>query len=194
MIAGAIIAGGRSQRFGGDKAAALLAGRTLLEHVTDKLRIVAVHIVVNAPPNSQAAALGARMGLALAPDAPGDPEGPLSGLKAALSWAESQGAALLATAPCDTPLLPRELYPRLREEIGEAAVAIAETADGPHALCGLWRVSALPALARTLAGGRHPPVRDALAAFGVRRVRFSDPALFANVNTPDDLERAEALL
>jgi molybdopterin-guanine dinucleotide biosynthesis protein A len=194
MIAGAIIAGGRSSRFGAEKAVATLAGRTLLEHAADKLRAVADRIAVNAPADSAAAALATRLGLPVVSDAPDDPEGPLAGIKSALAWAASEGATFLATAPCDTPLLPRELYPRLHKEIAGAAVAIAETADGPHALCGLWRVSALPELVAILAEGRHPPVRDALAALGVIRARFDDAAAFANVNTPDDLARAATLV
>ena len=35
---GAIIAGGKATRFGSDKAAALLNGRPLIEHVADGLR------------------------------------------------------------------------------------------------------------------------------------------------------------
>jgi len=36
-ILGAVIAGGRSRRFGGDKALALFEGRKLLDHVIDGL-------------------------------------------------------------------------------------------------------------------------------------------------------------
>ncbi|MBL8551674.1 MAG: NTP transferase domain-containing protein [Hyphomonadaceae bacterium] len=142
---------------------------------------------MNAPPNSETAALAQRLGFVLAPDLPGDAPGPLAGVKAALTWAASEGAEFLATAPCDTPLLPDDLYPNLGAEIGDAAAAIAETPDGPQALCGLWRVAALPALAEALAGGRHPPVREALAGMNMRRVLFAEAGAFANLNTPDDL-------
>jgi molybdopterin-guanine dinucleotide biosynthesis protein A len=191
---GAVIAGGRSRRFGSEKAAALFGGRTLLECAVAHLAAHAEEIVVNAPAASGAAALARDLGLAVAPDAAGDPAGPLAGLRATLAWAQAKGRSILLTAPCDTPLLPAELYPRLAAALAVHDVAVAEADDGLHPLCGAWRTSALPPLAAALAGGAHPPVRNVLTALGAAHVRFDDAAAFANINTPEDLARAEAKL
>src|SRR5262245_3037599 len=88
--AGAIIAGGRSKRFGSEKAAALLNGRALLEYAVAHLQASTADIVVIAPPGSGAAAIARAAGLAVARDAPGDPIGPLAGVKAALAWARER--------------------------------------------------------------------------------------------------------
>src|SRR5262249_38575950 len=138
------------------------------------------------------ATLAQKLGFAVAPDASGDPAGPLSGIKAALRWAKSRSADLVFIAPCDTPLLPADIFWRLRAAMDDAPVAVAETMDGLHPLCGVWRTGALPSLEQALAAGKHPPVRNVLDGLGARRAYFNDPRPFANINTPDDLTRAAA--
>jgi molybdopterin-guanine dinucleotide biosynthesis protein A len=72
--------------------------------------------------------------------------------------------------------------------------AYAVTADGPHALCAVWRIDRAGPLLARLAAGDHPPVREALEACGAKPVMFDDPSLFENANTPRDLARLEARL
>jgi molybdopterin-guanine dinucleotide biosynthesis protein A len=191
---GAIFAGGRSKRFGSEKAVAPIGGRPLIERAVAHLAPYAAEIAVNAPVDSGAAAWARAAGCALAPDAPGDPQGPLAGLKAALVWAVARNAQILLTAPCDTPLLPGDAYRRLAAELGAGSAAVAEAADGLHPLCGVWRPQALGAVTEALAGGAHPPVRSLLTALDAVCVRFDDVAAFANINTPDDLTWAAARL
>ena len=102
MIAGLVLAAGRSRRFGGDKALAELDGLSLLDHVLATLGRACGVLAVNAREGSDIDAFARARGLASLPDPPGAPDGPLSGLLAGLVWAEGQGAELLATAPCDT--------------------------------------------------------------------------------------------
>jgi molybdopterin-guanine dinucleotide biosynthesis protein A len=191
---GAIFAGGRSKRFGSEKAVALIGGRPLIELAASHLAPHAAEIAVNAPAGSGAAAWAQNAGCALTPDASGDPSGPLSGIKAALAWAVTRRAQILLTAPCDTPLLPADVYPRLAAALDAGQVAVAEAADGLHPLCGAWRPQVLGAVTEALASGAHPPVRSLLTLLGAGHVRFDDAAAFANVNTPDDLAWAEARL
>jgi molybdopterin-guanine dinucleotide biosynthesis protein A len=125
-------------------------------------------------------------------DPPGLAKGPLTGVLAGLRWAAGRGADRLATAPCDTPFLPADLVERLEAALGEAdGAAVAQAPDGPHPLCGLWRVRLAAPLAAELARG-HPPVRAILKDLGGRLVDFPDAAAFANINTPGDLRQAEA--
>lgn len=190
MIAGLVLAGGRSRRFGAEKALAPLGeGRTLLDAALAVLAPACGPIAVSAREGSGAAALAEARGLPWLTDPPGTPEGPLAGLLAGLAWARGLGAPLLASAPCDTPVLPPELVARLAETLrpGDEA-AVARAPDGPHPLCGLWRTSLAEPLAMLLADG-HPPVRRALERLGGRFVDFPDAAAFANVNTRDELAR-----
>lgn len=159
-------------------------------HVARALDTAASIVILNAPPNSAGAALARDRTWPLASDAPYDADGPLSGIKAALQWAKAHNADMVATAPCDAPLLPPDLYPRLRMEIGEAPAAYARTSAGPHPLCALWRLETLPAVEAALANGAHPSIRMFLDALGAAVVEFPDPAPFANLNTPEDAARA----
>lgn len=189
-IAGVVIAGGRSLRFGGEKAVALFHGEPLLLIAARRLQASCGRVAVNARAATQAAGLAARCGFTVLHDAPGDPDGPLSGVRAGMAWARAQGARLLAVSPCDAPLLPAEIYPRLLQAAGQGA-AIAVTAEGRQPLCAVWPVDAAEQLAAALAGGNHPPTWRMLEQLGARTVEF-DAAGFANANTREELARLEA--
>lgn len=178
-----MLAGGRSRRFGREKALVEVGGRPMIAAVAQVLARGGAAVAVNAPDGSGAAAWARGEGLELVPDRPGDPDGPLSGVRAGLEWARARGAEWLVTAPCDTPRLPDDYVARLA---APGLPAAAETVEGGHWLCAIWRVSDLEALERWLARG-HGKVEAFLEACAAARVRFDDPAAFANVNRPQDL-------
>lgn len=184
----AILGGGAGARMGRRKALVELDGGSLVAHVARALRVSASKLAVvgdaDAAHTIDAVALS---------DPPGFPSGPLSGVSAALSWAEAGGARFLLIAPCDTPLLDGSVFERLGEAVDRGArVACAETADGLQPLVSIWRTTLADSLRGELADG-HPPVRDVLARAGLERVRFDDAEMFLNINTPADLRRAEAI-
>lgn len=190
-LAGLVLAGGRSVRFGGEKAVALLEGRPLLAWAAERLRTVCASVGVNVRPGTEAEAMAKGLGLPTLHDVAGDALGPLAGVKVGLIWAEEQGARTLAVSPCDAPLLPDDLYARLLER-AEGGAAMAETRDGRQPLCALWPVAALPVVREALAGGAHPPTWQVLERLGARKVFFEHPEAFENVNTRDDLAAVEA--
>ena len=109
-------------------------------------------------------------------------------------FARESSAARLArvtTAPCDAPLLPRDLFWRLLDAIGSSAAAFATTASGEHPLCAVWDVRLREPLQRALEGGVHPSVRSFLNTQGAQAVRFDDARAFANANTADALATLE---
>lgn len=192
-ILGVVIAGGRSTRFGGEKGAALLGGVPLVIRAAHRLQAACPTTAVNALAGSQAEALAVAEGLQVLHDAPGDPDGPLAGVRAGLTWAKARGADGVAVSPCDTPFLPDDLFHRLLQAAGGGA-AMAETAEGPQPLAAVWPIAALPVLDAALKDGRHPSVWQVLDAVGAARVRFEDAQAFANLNTPADLAAAAARL
>lgn len=192
-VVGVVIAGGRSVRFGGEKASAELAGRPLLLWALERLRRSCAAVAVNARPGTEAEALARDAGLPVLYDAAGDAAGPLAGVKAGLTWAQSQGAAALAVSPCDAPLLPADLFARLIKAASDGA-AMAETADGRQPLCAVWPTSALARLTAVLAHGAHPPTWSVLEGLGAVHVRFEDAGAFANLNTRADLAAIAARL
>lgn len=191
LVVGVVIAGGRSVRFGGEKAVAGLAGKPLLMWAAARLARSCSSVAINARPGTEAEALARAEGLPVLYDAPGDAAGPLSGVKAGLTWAIERGASALAVSPCDAPLLPEDLFVRLIAAAGTGA-AMAETSEGHQPLCAVWPVSALPKLTTALANGAHPPTWRTLESIGATRVRFPDADAFANVNTQPDLAAVAA--
>ena len=185
-VVGVVIAGGRSVRFGGEKAVAGLAGKPLLMWAAERLARSCVTVAINARPDTEAEALARAEGLAVLHDIPGDAAGPLSGVKVGLQWAQELGARAVAVSPCDVPLLPDNVFARLIEAAGMGA-AMAETAQRDQPQCAVWPVSALPKLTAALANGAHPPTWLMLESIGAVRVRFTPPEAFTNINTRADL-------
>jgi molybdenum cofactor guanylyltransferase len=192
-VLGVVIAGGRSVRFGGEKAVALLAGRPLLMWAVQRLQRSCAVVAVNARPGTEAEALARTENLPVLHDVAGDAAGPLSGVKVGLLRAREQGARAIAVSPCDVPLLPDDLFARLIEAAGSGA-SMAETVEGHQPLCAVWPVSALEKVTQALEGGAHPATWRMLDSLGATRVRFPDAAAFANVNTRADLEAIAARL
>ena len=190
-VAGLVLAGGRSVRFGGEKAAARLDGTPLLLLAARRLQASCAHVAINVRPETEAEALAKAAGLPILYDAAGDAAGPLAGVKAGLIWASSIGAHSLAVSPCDVPLLPEDLFARLIDGAAGGA-AMAETADGRQPLCAVWPVAALPTLREVLEGGAHPATWAVLERLGARKVRFDPPEAFADINTREDLAAVEA--
>jgi molybdopterin-guanine dinucleotide biosynthesis protein A len=190
-VVGLVLAGGRSVRFGGEKAVAQLEGRPLLAWAAQRLRSVCASVAINVRPGTEAEAVAKTAGFSTLYDEAGDATGPLAGVKVGLIWAAEQGAQTLAVSPCDAPLLPDDLYVRLLQRAGDGA-AMAETSDGRQPLCALWPVAALQVVREALAGGAHPPTWQLLERLGARKVLFEHPEAFVNVNTRDDLAAVEA--
>lgn len=190
-VAGLVLAGGRSVRFGGEKAAARLDGKPLLLWAVERLARCCASVAVSVRRGTEAEALTQSYGLTALYDAAGDAAGPLSGVKSGLIWADGIGAQSLAVSPCDVPLLPDDVFARLIDAAAGGA-AMAETSDGRQPLCAVWPVAALPAVAAALEGGAHPPTWAVLERLSARKVRFDPPTAFANLNTREDLAAVEA--
>lgn len=190
-IFGVILAGGQGRRMGGvDKAFVRLAGRSLVAHVADRLEPQVERLAISA--NGDAARFA--LGLPVLADVQG--AGPLAGVLAALNWSAPLGATAVLSAPVDAPFLPGDLCPRLclAAETAPEGLAIASAAGRQHPTFGLWPVSLAKSLAAFLASGVNPKVMDFARAHGAAEADFNKSVAFENLNTREDLARAEALL
>lgn len=193
---GLVLAGGMARRMGGgDKSLRLLAGRPLLAHVLEGLQPQCCGLLLNA--NGDAGRL-ASWNLPVVPDEmPGHP-GPLAGILAGLDWAATHRPQVtqVMSVAADTPFIPHDLTRRLMATADEAGAACACAASGgrTHPVIALWSVSLRGALRIALQRGEGAVYRFA-HQHGVVTVAWStDPVdPFFNVNTPEDLLKAEEL-
>jgi molybdopterin-guanine dinucleotide biosynthesis protein A len=168
-VFGAILAGGRSSRFGSDKALALLDGRPLIDWTREALVEQVDGVVI----------CGRDGGLA---DRPLGRLGPLAGLNAALHAGRDEGFDAVLSVPCDAPMLPADLLYRLR-----AGGAPAYLAAMP--VIGLWPCALAGELDLHLRGD------DRSMRGWARRIGAAPVTLdtgIANVNEIGDLERLGA--
>lgn len=197
-VVGVLLAGGLSRRMGGgDKTLRLLAGRSILDRIIDRVRPQVGRLVLNA--NGDPARF-AMTGLEIVPDVVPDYAGPLAGVLSGLDWAADNvpGARWVASFATDAPFLPADLVERLRAaaEREGADMACARSGGREHPVFGLWPVQLRHDLRRAMVeeGIRKVDVwtgryRLAIADFEADPV---DP--FFNTNRPDDLAEAELLV
>ncbi len=190
---GVILAGGQATRMGGgDKGLLPLGDQTILSRVIDRLEPQVANLALNAngdPERFQA------LGLPVVGDSINGFAGPLCGVLAGLDWAAEQGGSHVVTAAADTPFFPCDLVPQLilaADDAG-ARIALAATPGGRHPTFGLWPVDLREDLRAALQDGLRKVVLWT-DRHGAATATFPDDAAFFNVNTPEDLKTAEAML
>lgn len=197
MIAGVILAGGRSRRLPGDPKALRSLGRVrLVDHVAARFRPQVARLLINANERPEAYA---GLGCPLIGDSLAGHQGPLAGLLAAMEWLDDHDPAVdwLASVPVDGPFLPEDLVVRLAAAAFPVnSPAIAMRAGRAHPVFALWPLGVMMELKRFLterSGRRLLDFTDMIEAVPVAfECGEIDP--FFNLNTPDDLRLAEALL
>ena len=184
-----VLAGGMATRLGGDKAGRELRGRTLLENSLQIARAACDDIVVA----SGARSFDVPSGVRLALDDPAHAgAGPLAGVAAGLAAARNDRVLVLA---CDLPNVTPQLVGALLAALEDADCAYCSHAADEPLLAAMRRDAARLAVGQALAARRYKviPVWQSLnprVLSGSALARYGDPArLFANVNTPQDLER-----
>ena len=99
----------------------------------------------------------------------------------------------MVTAAVDTPFFPGDLVPRLAlaAESASGGVALARSGGNDHPTFGLWPVGLRGALRGFLQSGEKARVRTFADMQGATRADFPDDGAFGNLNTLDDLARAD---
>jgi molybdopterin-guanine dinucleotide biosynthesis protein A len=166
QVLGAILAGGRSSRFGSDKALAEFRGKPLLAHVLDAMapQVDACVVVGRDWPD-----------LLRIDDRPGPGFGPLGGVCAALHHAARTGHARVLVSPCDILFLPDDAVHKL---------APPPSVVRGQRLIGLWPADLADQLQGFLLSNKGFAVRDFLGLAGFRECELPAPV---NVNTREAL-------
>ncbi|MBI2765650.1 MAG: molybdenum cofactor guanylyltransferase [Chloroflexi bacterium] len=186
-VGGVILAGGRSSRFGSDKASALLCGRPLLQWVAGAVAEVCGELVVVRARGQLLPATGVEASLTVVDDRY-EARGPLAGI---VTGFHETAQRLCFVTSCDAPLLRPEVIRLLAAEIGDFDAAVPYAGGFRQPLVALYRRDrCLPAFEAHLAGG-DGRILGALEQLRVRDVREADvldvdPGLdsFRNANDP----------
>jgi len=178
-----ILAGGKGSRLEGrDKGWVMHQGLPLIEHALACLAAqttVPTHVLISANRNIDAYK---QTGHTVVTDERENFAGPLAGVEAGLMRCKKNN---LLVIPCDTPLLPPDLFERLEAALAEypsTLAAYAVTNDGPQPLCCLLRPAAAGWLAKYLDEQRAAAIKW-LDQLGACAVHFEDATAFSNFNT-----------
>lgn len=172
---------------GVDKGLQRLQGRTMVSWVKDRFAPQVTELLINA---NQNLAEYAKLGLPVIEDKVGGFAGPLAGLHRGLEMAAH---SYVATVPCDSPFLPRDLVARLYAALhsGQAQLAVAKTGAQAHPVFCLCERVLLPHLGAYLQGGGRK-IDAWYASLRVVEVAFDDEAeAFSNINTREELLASE---
>ena len=180
-MAGLLLAGGRSSRFGSEKAVARFQGRPMMAFGAEALLAVCEAAAVSARAGSGAAAWAFENGWPVLADDAQLPPGPLAGVAAGIAWAKKVGCERLLTLPCDAPLVSATELRRLIDGSADGG-AVAVTFAGPEPLVAIWPVARFPEDLRD-----HPPIHRLLRRLAVAEIRFARRDAFHNVNFAHDL-------
>ena len=190
-IDGVILAAGRSSRMGiSNKVQSQLAGRTLLDHVRDRLEPQVDQLIVNGDP--------AICGEAAVVDVIDGAKGPLVGLYSALVSEQLSAAEFLMMVPCDGPFIPTNLVAELYRDIqlADADIACVRYGGVAQPTFSLWHKRVTPAVEQALLVKKQGGFKPLLASLDSRYLDWPEQVVnpFFNINTQDDLAEAEALL
>ncbi len=194
MLTLAILAGGKSQRMGQNKAIIPFRGEALVRRVLDRLAGLAAEVIVIAPDSQEHLSLGIK----IAPDQfPG--RGPLGGLYTALFVASHPAVAVVA---CDMPFANADLLAHQRDILfsDNMDVVVPSSERGLEPLHAIYRrETCLQAVREALDAGNQ----RLISWFSRVKVRILTPVetnpfdprglMFLNVNTPDELAQAEKM-
>lgn len=183
-VAGLIVAGGASRRFGRDKARHPVAGTPMITRVHDALAAVAAPIVVSIGPTDASYADVLPADVEHVRDRHAD-AGPLAGLEAGFRAVSS---AWVLVAACDMPHVTPDGFRTLLQARSAAADALVGRSDDGrwHPLFACYRrAPTQQAVQRCLSGGDHA-LHALLDRLAVHPVAIPSRTVH-NVNRPQDL-------
>lgn len=171
-----ILAGGRSQRMGFDKAELEIEGLSLIEIIHSKIRTQCGSVVISGRQ-------GYQTGLQTIPDLPSVPKGPVAAIFTTAMTLEDNVSGFF-TVPVDSPNFPDDLCGRL---YSESHSTVGTDEKGRHPTFAWWRICDVKAALKTV-DQLHSLSLNALADLcQAREISWPGADLFFNINNAHDL-------
>lgn len=181
-LTGVILSGGRSRRFGTNKAFAAYEGEPFLARVLAVMRRVFRQVLIVANEPEQFDGFSAPVVRDIMPH-----QGPAGGIVTALHHVRTPGIFAVA---CDMPLLTDAVVLHLLSKDDGSPLVVFRGENGVEPLCAIYRLPLLSLLVDRIATGRRD--LQSLAASDCRARAIELPPAhrhsLQNVNTPEDYE------
>jgi molybdopterin-guanine dinucleotide biosynthesis protein A len=182
-----VLAGGLGRRIGGSKAVVELNRRPLISYPLESVWRALGNVAIVAKIDTE---LPSMPGVTVWVE-PEAPRHPLTGILHALAVAEGRPVLVCGG---DLPFVTPELIGQVADaEPGGAAAVVTIAAGRLQPLLACYQPHALELLSAARSGAEQP-LRDVVAAIDPALYEVEDPDLLFNVNTPDDLLQAAAML
>jgi len=184
---GAILAGGAGRRIGGDKAIVELQGKPLICYPLEAVREALGQVAILAKADTKLPYVSG-VTVWIEPDVR---RHPIVGIAQALALADGRPALVCGA---DLPFVSAALIRRIAKTNPGRAPAVVACAQGRlQPLLGCYQRRALPLLGRE-AIDENRPLSETIAAMDPVLVEVDDPDELFDVNSPDDLLQAAAML
>ena len=196
-ILAVILAGGKSKRFGEDKNLAKLGSISLIEHTIYKIREKFKKILIIANNDLK---MEKFKDIEIISDYIKGNLGPLFGVLTAMKWAKKskKNYKWIATFPSDTPFFDTSIIEKYEKKIDEndSKLYFVKSDNKRHNIFGLWSLDLLDILENDLVKNNFRKVEDWANKIGVKtiNIKFQKFDPFLNINTKDDLIKAEKIL
>ena len=191
-ILGAVLAGGKSQRFGEDKSQVKLNGKLLIDYILSEIIDEFKEILIV---SNKQIKFNNYENISLINDFKKD-QGPLGGVLSAMKWAKEKNNKYewISTFPVDTPFFKKEILQKFLSEINseESKLFFIKSNNTRHNIFGIWSIDLMKKLEDDLNEGQRK-VEVWANSVGVKiiNMEFINKDPFFNINTKEDLEKAK---
>ena len=193
-ILGVILAGGKSSRFGSNKADAHLGDKTLLEHTISKVEKNFLEVLIVS--NNESIKIN-KKNVFLVKDYIKGQLGPLIGILSAMKWIEQNNKKYkwIATFPCDTPFFDDSIIEKLKNcsLSNDHLLFFLNSRKKRHNIFGLWSLKLIDILEEDIRSNNFRKVELWADKIGVQKIEVNTEGFdkFLNINTLGDLEDAK---
>ncbi|MDX8406231.1 MAG: molybdenum cofactor guanylyltransferase [Mariprofundus sp.] len=183
-----ILTGGESRRMGSDKAAVLLHGKPLLQHVLEQLEPLFADIVISVREHRDGFTCPQIIDVS-------EGRGPMVGIQAALEQVQTPWIFVIG---CDMPFVSAPLIAHLASKRSSHDAVVCYADDRPQPLFGFYATSCLPLMRTRIAQGKRSMIRllETLDSYMLAelQVKAIDPQLksLISLDSVADVKRMES--
>jgi molybdopterin-guanine dinucleotide biosynthesis protein A len=188
-ILAAVLAGGKSRRFGSNKSEIMLKGKKLIDHTLEKLETKFKKIIIISNNLNF-------KNYTTIKDCIDGQLGPLAGVLSAMKWAKINNSKFnwIATFPCDTPFFNISIIEKFKKESKKKdnKLYFVKVKNKLHNIFGLWSMELIDQLEKDLVINEERKVENWANKVGVKTINIENEKYdtFFNINTKEDLKYA----